>query len=200
MLEAQRVAEMSITLLRNQGDMLPLKAERASRTLFIVLAADEDNLEGQFFIPQILQQARGAKVVRFDPRTTSADYAAALDAASNAEGIVIAPFVKRAALKGTVALPEAQVAFIKHLLESSKPVAVIAFGSPYLIRQFPTAPVYMVTYAIEEPAQLAAARALFGDIPITGHLPVRIPGIFELGTGLQIPARKAAAQANQLVK
>lgn len=198
MQEAQRVAEMSITLLRNQGDLLPLNVELASRTLFIVLAADDDNLEGQVLIPQIQQRARGAKILRLDPRSTSADYAAALEEAVRAEGVIIAPFVKRAALKGTVALPEAQANFTKRLLESAKPVAVVAFGSPYLIRQFPTVPVYMVTYAIEEPAQFAAARALFGEIPITGHLPVRIPGIFELGTGLQIPARKvAAAQANQ---
>ncbi len=193
MLEAQRIAEMSITLPRNQGDMLPLSQERASRTLFIVLAADDDIIEGQVLIPQIQQRVRSAKILRLDSRTTAAEYAAALEEASRAESIVIAPFVKRAANKGTVALPEAQANFTKRLLESAKPVAVIAFGSPYLIRQFPAAPVYMVTYAIEEPAQYAAARALFGEIPITGRLPVSIPGIFELGAGLQIPARKAAS-------
>lgn len=183
--EAHRVAERSITLLRNEGNLLPLDAGRAARALFIVVAADDDPEEGRTLVPQISQRVKGARVIRVEPRTDSAGYEALLVEASKAETLVVAVFVKRAASKGTVSLPEAQAAFVRRLLSTGKPAAVIAFGSPYLIRQFPDVRVYVAAYAIEDVAQLAAARALFGETPFTGRLPVSVPGLFAIGIDLQ---------------
>jgi len=187
--EAQRVAEASMTLLRNQANMLPLDVARANRTLFVAIAADNDDEEGRVFIPQVQRRAKDARVVKADPRTTAGEYEAILADAAKADQIVIAPFVKRAANKGTVALPEVQTEFVRKLIATKKPVAVIAFGSPYLIRQFERVPVYMAAYAIEEIAQGAAVRAIFGETPINGHLPVTVPVIFELGAGIKVEAR-----------
>ncbi|HYE14576.1 MAG TPA: glycoside hydrolase family 3 protein, partial [Pyrinomonadaceae bacterium] len=50
---ARRVAEKSITLLRNGGGLLPLSRERAARALFVVIAADEDPEEGRTFQPEV---------------------------------------------------------------------------------------------------------------------------------------------------
>ncbi|MCA1624247.1 MAG: glycoside hydrolase family 3 protein [Acidobacteria bacterium] len=182
--EANITAERSITLLRNQNEMLPINAEKATKTLFIVVAADDDAVEGIALIPEIQRRAPRAKIVRLDPRTTKDEYEKVLDDAKKFESVVIAPFVKRAALKGTVALPENQTKFVREMLDLNKQVAVIAFGSPYLIRQFPEAKTYVVTYAIEEVAQTAAARTMFGEVPFAGKLPVGVPGIFEIGAGI----------------
>ena len=38
--------------------------------------------------------------------------------------------------------------------------------------------------AIEEVAQNAAARTIFGEVPFSGKLPVGVPGIFEIGAGI----------------
>ena len=188
--EAQRVAEASMTLLRNRGDVLPLDPLRAATTLFVVVAADEDEEEGRVFIPQVQRRAKGARVLRIGPRAASAEHEAALAEAPKAERVVVATFVKRAASKGTVALPEAQAELVRKLVATKKPLLVIAFAGPYLIRQFEDVPAYMVTYAIEEVAQAAAARAIFGETDITGRLPVTVPGLFELGAGLRLEARK----------
>ncbi|HEX8559770.1 MAG TPA: glycoside hydrolase family 3 N-terminal domain-containing protein [Pyrinomonadaceae bacterium] len=188
--EAQRVAEASMTLLRNRGDVLPLDPARSAATLFVVIAADEDEEEGRVFIPQVQRRARGARVLRIGPRSPAAEYEAALAEAAGAERIVVAPFVRRAASKGTVALPEAQAELVRRLVATKKPLAVVAFAGPYLIRQFEDAPAYMVAYAIEEVAQAAAARAIFGETAIGGRLPVTVPGVFELGAGLRVEARR----------
>jgi beta-N-acetylhexosaminidase len=188
--EAQRVAEASMTLLRNRGDVLPLDATQADATLFIVIAADEDEEEGRVFIPQVQRRAKGARLLRIGPRSSNAEHEAALTEAQKAERVVVAAFVKRAASKGTVALPEAQAELVRKLIATKKPLAVVAFAGPYLIRQFEDAPAYMVAYAIEEVAQAAAARAIFGETDINGHLPVTVPGLFALGSGLKLEARK----------
>jgi beta-N-acetylhexosaminidase len=98
--------------------------------------------------------------------------------------IVLAVFVKRAANKGTVRLPDLQANFVKQAIATEKKVAVIAFGSPYLIRQFPEAKTYAVTYAIEEVAQYAAVKTMFGEVKFQGKLPVSIPNLFEIGSGI----------------
>ena len=122
--------------------------------------------------------------------TTTKSVEAALAEAQKAERVVVAAFVKRAASTGTVALPEAQAELVRKLVATKKPLAVVAFAGPYLIRQFEDAPAYMVAYAIEEVAQAAAARAIFGETDINGRLPVTVPGLFELGAGLKLAARK----------
>ena len=43
-----------------------------------------------------------------------------------------------------------------------------------------------------------AARGLFGEIPINGHLPVTIPGLAQSGDGLQILSRRSLAENSDL--
>jgi len=192
---SQRVAENSVTLLRNEGGLLPLDSARAERALFIVVAADNDPEEGRVLVPQIKRWAPPARVFRADPRTTPAEYEEMLAEASKAELIVAAAFVKRAAGKGTVSLPERQAEFLRRLAGAGKPVAVVAFSGPYLVRQFPSAQALATAYGIEDIAQSAAARVLFGEAPFRGRLPVSVPGLFELGAGIQTAERRENAQA-----
>ncbi len=182
--EANRTAEKSITLLRNADNILPLTRNEADKVLFVVIAADDDAVEGIALIPEITRRAPKAKIVRLDPRSTAEEYAKVMEQAGQFEKIILAPFVKRAALKGTVALPENQTNFVKQMIALKKPVAVVAFGSPYLIRQFPEVKNYVVTYAIEEVAQTAAVRTMFGEVPFQGKLPVNIPNLFDVGSGI----------------
>jgi beta-N-acetylhexosaminidase len=182
---ARRVAEASVTLLRDGGGLLPLDAKRAASAAFVVVAADEDPEEGRTFVPRVQARVPGARVLRADPKTTAGEYEALLSEAAKAETIVVAAFVKRAAGKGTVALPERQAEFVRRLISTGRPVAVVAFSGPYLVRQFPDAAAFAVAYGIEDVAQEAAARVLFGDAPARGRLPVTVPGLFAAGAGIQ---------------
>ncbi len=182
--EANAIAEKSITLLRNEKDFLPINAETAKKTMFVVVAADEDPVEGATFIPEVQRRVPNAKIAKLDPRSTQPDYDKVLSDAKGFGNIVLAVFVKRAAEKGTVKLPDMQTNFVNKAIASDKKVAVIAFGSPYLIRQFPEAKTYAVTYAIEDVAQFAATKTLFGEVKFQGKLPVSIPNLFEIGSGL----------------
>jgi beta-N-acetylhexosaminidase len=186
---ARRVAEASITLLRDGRGLLPLDEARASRAAFVVVAADEDPEEGRRFVPQVEGRVPGKRVLRADPKTTAAEYDALLSEATKADAVIVAAFVKRAAGKGTVALPERQAEFVRRLVAAGKPVAVVAFSGPYLVRQFPEAAAFMVAYGIEDVAQDAATRVLFGDAPARGRLPVTVPGLFAAGAGIQTKSR-----------
>jgi len=80
---------------------------------------------------------------------------------------------------------------IEGLLVPGKPVTLIALGNPYLLRDFPGVAAYLATFSTAPSAEAAAVRALFGEIPIIGHLPVSIPGLAQLGDGLEVVSRRS---------
>ena len=67
---------------------------------------------------------------------------------------------------------------------------VIAMGSPYVATGFPATTTYLCTFSDATVSERSAVKALFGEIPIHGRLPVTIPLIAERGTGLDRDAKK----------
>ena len=64
----------------------------------------------------------------------------------------------------------------RYAIPRMKNVIAISFGSPYLLREIPSVQNYVCAYGIQPPLQVAVAQALFGEILMTGRLPVTIPG------------------------
>jgi len=70
---------------------------------------------------------------------------------------------------------------------------LVAMGSPYLFRNFPNVDGYLATFSTVPPSEVAAVRALWGEIAIQGHLPVTIPGLAKLGDGIMLAAIRPGA-------
>ena len=187
---ANDLAERSMTLLRNENKVLPLDLKRAGKTLFIIAAGDDDADQGAVFKAAIEQRVKTARVVKVDKRTTSAEYAQLLSDVKSSETVIIGAFVKRAALKGTVALPDEEAEFVRQAISANQKTTVVAFGSPYLLQQFSQAKSYLAAWAVEDVAQTAGVRAIFGETAITGKSPVALPDFFKIGDGLQIRSSK----------
>ena len=68
-----------------------------------------------------------------------------------------------------------QAAIMRALLQSGQRVIGVAAASPYDLLAFPALRTYLVTYEPTDPAQVAAARVLFGEVQPEGHLPVSLP-------------------------
>ncbi len=66
---------------------------------------------------------------------------------------------------------------------------VLAMGNPYVIGDFPAIENYICAFSNATVSETAAVKAIFGEIPIGGHLPVTIPGIANRGEGQERPAR-----------
>jgi len=50
-------------------------------------------------------------------------------------------------------------------------------GTPYLTEDFPAIQNYICTFSNVTVSEISAARALFGEIPSPGHLPVNISNV-----------------------
>jgi len=76
----------------------------------------------------------------------------------------------------------------------------VAMGNPYLASDFPKIENYMCTFSNAAVSEVAAVKALFGEIPIHGHLPVSIPNVAQRGSGLERPAQVATGGAGHVQK
>jgi beta-N-acetylhexosaminidase len=111
--------------------------------------------------------------------------------ARRSDAVVAATYVRVASYSGRLGLSEAQVSLLERLAaDVSRPVVAVAFGSPYVGDLAPKVPAVLLTYEMGDAPEAAAVRALCGEAPIGGKLPVTIPGLFPAGHGLE---RAAAA-------
>lgn len=67
---------------------------------------------------------------------------------------------------------------------SGKPMITTFFGNPYVAMFLPDLPAVLLTYDFYDGAEAAAVRAIAGEAPITGKLPIGMPGMYEVGAGL----------------
>ena len=72
----------------------------------------------------------------------------------------------------------------KSTATSGKPMVTTLFGNPYVAMFLTDVPSILVTYDLYDAAEAAAVRALVGEAPITGKLPISMPGAFTVGTGI----------------
>jgi beta-N-acetylhexosaminidase len=183
---AQQISDRAVTLVRNENSFLPLKP--SADTAFFILTEGSTSVEGLAFASEVRKRSVNATVTLVDASMSDADLQAAVQHAGAASRYVVAAFASVAAYRGSVILSGGFPLMLQNLIATKKPVALIALGNPYLLRNFPDVAAYMTTYSTVPPSEIAAAKALFGEIAIGGKLPVTIPGLAKYGDGIALPA------------
>ncbi|MFQ5652535.1 MAG: glycoside hydrolase family 3 N-terminal domain-containing protein [bacterium] len=188
---AEEIANEAVTLLRDERAVFPLHAESLD-TVLVVTITDERNAEqlGLALNQEIMNRIPVVRTATIDARSTRQEVQHVIARTDSARAVVVGIFVKTVSSKGSITLPDTTARLLTGLWHLDRPTAVISFGSPYVIRQLPAVPSYLCAYETSPLAVRAATRALFGEIPIRGRLPVNIPGYYKVGDGLRRPARK----------
>ena len=186
--EAQAISDRGVALLRDTPHQLPLDGTKPARALLLALSADPEPYPGQDLERELRKRFDSVVTLRADTRFVSANYLK-LPPTDSYDVALVAFFVRVSDRKGNVDIPAGQRALAEQLYNSGKPVITLAFGSPYLIERFPQAQTWLAAFGISDVAQISAARGLFGEIPVSGHLPVTIPGAeLKAGFGIELPA------------
>jgi|CZKS01.1.fsa_nt_gi beta-N-acetylhexosaminidase len=183
---AQQVADHAVTLVTDQKDQLPLR--HADNACLITLSENRHGQQGQRLIEEVKKRAPGMTTTALDPGMSQADLDQVAQKTSGCDQIIVAAFVSVSAYRGNVALAGLYPDFLNSLIAGKIPVTLAALGNPYLARTFPNASAYVTTYSPTPTSETALAKALFGEIAITGRLPVSIPGVAKFGDGIQLPA------------
>jgi beta-N-acetylhexosaminidase len=184
---AQQASDRAVTLVRNERDVVPLAA--SAQSCLVVVVERRTSSAGTRMIDSFRKFAPKSQIVVVDASMNAAALSAMVGDTAKCSTIVVAAFATVAANRGSVGLNGELTPFIAKLTEGSAPVAIVAMGNPYLLSAFPKTAAYLATFSSTPPSEVAAAKALFGEIPIAGHMPVTIPGFAKYGDGIQLPAR-----------
>jgi len=175
---AKKIAEVSITLVKDDNHYMPLKKISSGNLLNIILQ-DKTNLEAGTGYIKNIDNYYSADHIKIDPGTDSRGYANALEMAMKAPAVIITSYVQALSGSGTLRLTEKQQEFVHTLakmIPKEKPLIFISLGTPYLINYFPEITTYLCTYSSKEASEEYAVKALKGKIKPRGILPVSLQG------------------------
>jgi beta-N-acetylhexosaminidase len=204
----QQVADDAVTLVRDNGKVLPLKSkgtakgglpyttqEATGNQVVAVLFSDDVRTDsGHAFAREFRARIPDAHIIYVDPRIAAGMSDEVLKAVNEAQSVVAAVYVVPTGGKidNSVAMADATGVLLQQLLNhAGEKAAVIAMGNPYLAADFPKIENYMCTFSNATVSETAAVKALFGEIMIHGHLPVSIPNVAARGTGIERPVQAA---------
>jgi beta-N-acetylhexosaminidase len=179
---ARSVAERSITLVRDNDDVVPLRPA-VRRILSITYADTRDAAVGRVFETE-LRRSRAVTAVRVHPRTTAREIDALVARAGGFDLVVVSAQVLPREYRGSVDARGGFPELVERLGRARVPLLAVSFGSPYLLSAPSGAPAYLLAWGGSGDSQRAAAAGLLGTLPITGRLPVSLPPEHHAGDGL----------------
>ena len=187
---ASEIANRSITLVKNDDNILPLQP-KPNDIFYIVDLYDGPNNHNESIVTRLLRE-NGYKVRSFQIDKSDSLIVAnhILDQIPSDGLVLLNAYANPVEWKDNIFLPKVEADFINRLIKKCSNVIITSFGSPYLIQDFPEAPVYICAYKGSSVMQKAFLKSLMGESDINGTLPVTIPGIAKRGTGINLKSIK----------
>ncbi len=180
---AAELAARSITLVRNDAGLLPLRLA-ADASVVVVEPAPSDLTPADtssYTAPGGLVAAVRARHPRavgivFDQPPGAAQVAEVREACAGADLVVL----------GTISahLDPAQAALARAVLAVGRPTVTVALRTPWDLLAYAEARTHVCAYGNLPPTLDALVAALWGDAEATGRLPVAIAGLYERGHGV----------------
>ena len=169
LLQAQLMADRAVTQYKNDGTAFPVKDRKTA--CYYALIENRRGTLGKRFVEELKTYAPGAKTYFLNAESKDAEFDDAKAAAAGCESIVVAAY------RGNLPLNDKHVQLVKALMAAGKPIAVMALGNPYLLSDFASANALITTYSSAPTSELAAIKALFGELEVQGKQVVTIPGL-----------------------
>jgi len=203
---AQQIADSAVTLVRDNHQVLPLKAtprgtnvpqnayqsvaETHNRTLVLIFTDDNRSDWGRLLDQQVRMRILDVHVMYIDPRDAAGLNQPVMEAVQQAEVVIAAVYAvpTPGKLANAATVQDAPAALLHEVVRTAAGKTVVAaMGNPYIAAQFPEIQTYLCTFSNAQVSELSAVKAMFGEIPMPGHLPVTIPNVANRGTGLDGP-------------
>lgn len=176
-------AERAVTLVRDERGVLPVSWQLGSKVVLYHLPLETTDIPALVVGEQsgkstpksalhLAFEARGYQVVTvFEPVAYRREIA-------DANALVYVFFAGPQAGRGSLRLAQRAHQFLDtERILSDFPTVFVSLGSPYLIWELNWLPNFVCTYSRSDSSQAAVARALFGEIPFQGKLPVVLPDL-----------------------
>jgi beta-N-acetylhexosaminidase len=189
---AQALSQKSITLIKDDRGQVPLKLPREASILYLSVLDYPSGWRiagpSRAFIPELRKRWPNVTAIELSDRSTPGEIELVRSTAGRNDAIVASVFVRAASASGRMDLAPPLAKLLSDLARTtpaSKPFVTVFFGNPYATLAVPDLPAMLLTYDFYDLPETSAVRALAGEAPITGRLPIALPGLFAVGAGIQ---------------
>lgn len=181
--DAEQLAERSITLLRDSADVVPLGA-RPGLKIASILITNRPEFTHEAFDAALAEAGCEVTSIKNPPQETLYERIEAGQWDALVIGLYYPPQWGWATTRCHG--PEARCLMDGFpFANPDVPAVFISWANPFHLYEFAFMDPYLMTYGGCPGTQRAAARALLGQIPITGRSPVALPPLFEVGDGIE---------------
>ena len=185
-----KIAESSLTLLINKG-FFPSDSSKIGKVVNISIQKKKADQAAVIVSSKLADAFLEVENFLFESDTSSEVYKRALDAAKEADKVIISLFNQRNAYKDNGPLRERDFAFVQKIIKIKPSSTVImSYGNPYLVESLKKATAFVVGYGEggfygnQIIYADAFIRLLKGDISPQGKLPVKVSEDFPIGSGI----------------
>lgn len=181
---AQQIADASITLVKDDKNILPFKNISQGNTAFVLISegGEQDNTgELKMLAPDHFKDCA------FYTATSSVmdnELKGSLNSLGAYENIIVAIYAKVRYGTGKISISSQNIDLVNRLNETGKNMTVISLGNPYLLKEFPSVPSYICAYGDSDFAIKAVLKAISGSIKFKGKLPVTITDNYKFGSSI----------------
>lgn len=191
---ANKLAQKSITLVKDDSSLLPLQNNLMKKTIHISVLDEQYSYSTNYFNSLLQNRIYNCDYFILPGNSIKNEYDTVFSKIKEYDNIILSVYLKVRAYKGSVGLTNVQKNFINNLLNERKDLILLAHGNPYLLMEFPDVSTYVCNYGDSEVSEFALAQALFSENNIGGKLPISIPKTnYRSGTSNKI---KKSALAN----
>jgi beta-N-acetylhexosaminidase len=168
---AQEITDRTVTVIRNDANTLPLRTKPAS-----ALVTGWGETATKTLAARLTARGTNTTTLTTGSAPTEAQIAAAVNATSNAEVVVV--------LTNSLSKQASQQTLLARLLATGKPVVAVAVQNPYDVGH--NAPTWLATYSYGAVSMESLAKVIYGEAAPQGKLPVAVPGPtrYPLGHGV----------------
>ncbi len=190
---AQSVADRAITLAKDKASLVPLQPSQKEKLTAVVFTDSPRGSDGgRAFITELRQRAPDATILAVDNVDAKFISESVLKAVKEADRVLVlaeavpsAGRVRGGNASGSAGLDSGPAELLADIAKTAGDKTIYAaFGNPYTGVSVSGIDTYVCTFSNVPTSARALVRALFGEIPIHGKLPVTLPGIASRGTGI----------------
>jgi beta-N-acetylhexosaminidase len=185
---ANQVSERSITLVKDTRNQVPLNVPRDAQVLYLSVLDFPSGWRiaapSRMFIPELRRRWPNVTSIELSDRTTPAEIELVRAMAPRYDVVIASVFVRAGSASGRMDLAEPLQRLLNGFSRGNRPFVTVFFGNPYVAMYMPDLPAVLMTYDFYDRAEVSAVKALAGEIPIGGRLPIELPGYAKVGAGI----------------
>ncbi|TYP94901.1 beta-glucosidase [Fodinibius salinus] len=193
---AQEISQKSLTLVKNKGDILPIKPYQYPNITVVSVSDGSSGRAGNGFVSCIKDHHPNITSHVLDKRTGPKEKKQMLADARDADLVIIGSFIYvRSGQK--VQLNQDDLRLLQKLHKDT-PAALVAFGNPYVVQDLPKTDAQLMAWSATDQQVKSVVPALFGGASISGRLPIEIPGMYDFNHGITLPQTTIRSDAPEV--